>query len=177
MTPEAVEDYFITNNLLLFAADSDNSTQIKLSSYKDSFSEKILNFAYLEDSRLLELASGLFSETGEQSKSKVSVVENNGLKLLKRSEAHIDSGGKYVATVYVTVVNGEKYTLSVMSEGDSETEITDTVLKSLRIHINEKSEEIPLYLNILIFGGIIISAVVAIASTIDLIKKEKAPLE
>lgn len=175
MTADAVDKYFLDNNIIYFAADSQNRTQIKLSKIMDSFSEKVINFSYLEDDALLKLSDKLFPELEEKSKTETTVLNNNSLKFLKRSEAHKDSGGNYVATVYVTVVNGEKYQLSVLCEGESEQEIADTVFKTLKIHVIENDKKLPVIYSILIACGIILSAAVAIISLINIIKTKKEP--
>ena len=83
---EETEKYFADNKLLFLSVDEKNSFQIKLSETKDNFSAKTVNFSYLSDEKLLSLSESLFVKTDDKASSKVKLVQNNGLKFLKRND-------------------------------------------------------------------------------------------
>jgi len=173
---EEAEKYFTDNNLLFLSVDEKNSFQIKLSETKDNFSAKTVNFSYLSDEKLLSLSENLFAKTDDKASSKVKLVQNGGMKFLKRNEAHKDSGGEYVVTQYVTVVNGKNYRLSVLAPGLSESDVADTIFKSLEIFDEESNVEASLIQKVLIISGIVIFSGVIIVTAITFFKKKKVDI-
>lgn len=128
---DALEEYFDDNDIIFMAADKDNTCQVTLSKTDNAFSENTVSFSLLSDDELKSLSSQIAGETFEE---KGIVIGKDKTKYIKLQKSGNDSGGGFNVTEFITICDGELYTLSVYVGENSEYEnLPETVFKSLKI--------------------------------------------
>ena len=160
-TEKELENYFNENDIKVFAIDEKQFSQVKISSYSDSFSKKVGEFSNYSKKELLELAESLFENAYIDNPEVTDVVKTKEGVFLKNFEMCNDNGGHYTFTQYVTVTDSKIYRFSVLAyivlPQDLDEEIFET------FYINKQREKAQKTDRIIIVAVILISLFVAIA--------------
>lgn len=168
MSETELENYFEENDVVMMAVNSDNTSQLRLSRYKNDFSELTYNLSLLSDNEIKELISSI-----TETKAEINVIENNGLTYITFSETHKDSGGTYTATHYITVFGGEIYRLSCYNPGSSQSDEMIHIFSSLKINKKVEAASVPAWQTLLLILGISVFTAVGAAMIIRIIKERK----
>lgn len=156
--------YCETNNITYLAVNRDNTKQIKRSEVVDSFSQKVVDLAVLEDSEILSIAKQISGF--EESEGRV--IKVNDVKLLKTEMKTNDSGGEYVLTQFVTVKNSKKITLSFYTSANSDRLYIE---QSLNEQFPKDKDFTPWFIGGVVVLSLAIAAVVVLI-VLDFKKKE-----
>ena len=134
-TTSGFKDYLKKNNIVYYAINKQNGSEIVLKCVSSEFSKNIEDLYLLDNNALDNVAKRLFD------KSDYTVFEKNGTKFLKVSINSNDNGGAFYGSQCFTVKNGLIYSLSMtFGENISDMaaiEIQDSILDGF--YINEKS--------------------------------------
>ncbi len=103
----SMQTFFKDNSVLIFAANSDNSKQIKLTYNKTDFSTQIGSLKNLNDNDFY----GVFEQIlGKDAKGQLYITNN--MKMYCVASKSSDSGGNYCTIQFFTIINGNIYNLS-----------------------------------------------------------------
>ncbi len=167
MKEAELREYFEQNDLLLLAANEDNSSQVRLSVSDNDFAELIGNLTGLGDGEIEEVAKELTAET-----QSYTVKENNGDKFIVITETLRDSGGVYTATQFCTVKSGVMYQLSFYNAGDKTADSVYTAFESFKITPPEDTA-FPPWVTVSAVFGIAVFTAIAVVLIIDVVKDIK----
>ncbi len=166
MSEDELSDYYQSNNLLLVAADKDNTHQLQLAKINNEFSELVGDMSTLDNDQLGEVALELSG-----GKEGYSFTENGGLKYIVITETLNDSGGEYTVTQFCTVTGGDMYRLSFYNSGDKTEPAVYEIFESFEIE--GVNGGVPLLVTLLIVLGIAAFAAVAVFCVFSIIKERK----
>lgn len=146
-----LESYLEDNGIVYFAANSDNTKQIRISVGESEFSGSVINLSNLSDDKITALMPDI---TGSR-EIRGDIVEKDGQKFVKTQISTSDSGGKYTVIQYITVAAKKNYVLSFYTSENEDTDYTETLFKTYKSddfnsNKNEKSG----------YGYIILGAVI-----------------
>lgn len=163
-----IKSYFKEDKLILMAVNGDNSVQIKLSRFENSYSKAIQSFSSSDENIIKDYASsaGIYN---------YKIVSNNETKFIFVETQVSDTYGGYVSSRYITVKNGEFYVLSCFSKGKEQDKRISEVFKSLDIKTDTAS--LPVWQTVLIAGSIALFTAVIAAVAVDFIKERKSKAE
>ena len=134
-TASGFKDYLTKNNIVFYAINKQNGSEIVLKSVSSEFSKNIDDLYMLDNAALAHVAEKLFESND------YTVLEKNGTKFLKVSISSKDNGGNFFGSQFITVKNGLVYSLSLTFGENINTmtsiEIQERVLNDF--YINEKS--------------------------------------
>lgn len=163
-----IKSYFKEDKLALMAVNSDNSVQIKLSRFVNSYSKAIQSFSSDDENIIKDYASAAGIENYK-------IVSSNDTKFIFVKTKVSDSDGGYVSSRYITVKNGEFYVLSCFNRGDEQDKKISEVFKSLDIKTDTAS--LPVWQTVLIAGSIALFTAVIAAVAVGFIKARKSKSE
>lgn len=103
----SMQTFFKDNSVLIFAANSDNSKQIKLTHNKTDFSTQIGSLRTLSDEKLDDISEQVL---GQDAKGQLYITNN--MKMYCVASKSSDSGGNYCTIQFFTIINGNIYNLS-----------------------------------------------------------------
>lgn len=166
MSEQELEEYFSENNILMLAANSDNSSQIHLSCIQNEFSELVGDISQMSDGDINELAATL---AGGALEYKL-FCENGGEKYIVFTSRNNDSGGDYTVTQFCTVLGGKMYQLSFYESGITVGDAIYEVVNSFTVNAPEKGST-PVLLTLLFVLGIAVFASLAVIALIGIIKR------
>lgn len=109
LSEEDLDELFDDEELVMLALSKDNKRQIRVACYENEISEKIGNFSSRSYAEVRELSDELnvFATGGTfVSRDTVESADAAVNKYIVYSELHTDSGGDYMVTQYITVVDG-----------------------------------------------------------------------
>lgn len=126
MNESELENYCTINNITFLAVNKTNTKQIRKTEVKDDFSKQLGDFLALEDKEILDLANDLtgFSDISG------TVLEKGNQKFLKLEVKSTDSGGEYILTQYITVIDGVKEVLTFYTDANENTDYIEEVFSS-----------------------------------------------
>ncbi len=130
-TKNGFKNYLQTNNIAVYAIDTENGSEIVLKVVDTDFAENVGDLSLLDDSSVDRIAQKIVSG------SDYSVKNFNNTKFLKTEFEAQDKGGNYYGTQYFTVKNGQVYSLSLSFPSSvskqSANEIENDIIKSFLI--------------------------------------------
>lgn len=110
MSEEELNSLFEEEGLLMLVLSEDNTKQIRVACYENEISEKIGDFSNRSYDEVRELSAELFDDfaLGGTLVAKDTIQSDAASvdKYMTYSELHTDSGGDYMVTQYITVVDG-----------------------------------------------------------------------
>ena len=148
---DRLESYLEDNGIVYFAANSDNTKQIRISVGESEFSGSVINLSNLSDDKITALMPDI---TGSR-EIRGDIVEKDGQKFVKTQISTSDSGGKYTVIQYITVAAKKNYVLSFYTSENEDTDYTETLFKTYKSDefYSEKSDKSG-------YGYIILGAVI-----------------
>ena len=123
-----LESYLEDNGIVYFAANSDNTKQIRISVGESEFSGSVINLSNLSDDKITALMPDI---TGSR-EIRGDIVEKDGQKFVKTQISTSDSGGKYTVIQYITVAAKKNYVLSFYTSENEDTDYTETLFKTYK---------------------------------------------
>ena len=124
---------------LFLGYETQNKSQISVKCWETDFSKKIGDLSYLDDDSLSKTAKELVKTKGASYKS----VQVNGMKLLEIRTNNKDSGGSFGSVQYLTIRNGNFYSVNFTFVGqlnDANVNTAWNTLSSFNVETNsEKS--------------------------------------
>lgn len=164
---------------LFLGVEPSTKAQISAKSWSTDFSKKIGDFSLLEQEALSKTAKELVTAKGASYKS----VSANGMVLLEIRLNGKDSGGKFCSIQYITVCNGNFYSLNFTFAGsvnEQRVELAWNTLSTFKIKsdLNKSAWDagsifIIVLLSLAIIGAAVL-AVVIVFSIVKDIKKRRA---
>lgn len=136
---DRLESYLEDNGIVYFAANSDNTKQIRISVGESEFSGSVINLSNLSDDKITALMPDI---TGSR-EIRGDIVEKDGQKFVKTQISTSDSGGKYTVIQYITVAAKKNYVLSFYTSENEDTDYTETLFKTYKSDdfYSEKSDK------------------------------------
>ncbi|MDD6478924.1 MAG: hypothetical protein PUF48_03805 [Oscillospiraceae bacterium] len=173
LTEAKLENYLIDNKINFFAIEETRRAEIKVSMYKDEFSEKTLDFSLLNDKDILNLAESVFENSDIKNSNVTSLVKSKGTTFLKNNGVIKDGSGSYLVTQYVTVSDSYNISLSIIYSIMMPVSFEEEIFNSFSL--GNKSASLP-YSTLLFIGilvAIIFFAAVIVIAVIGVIKNLK----
>lgn len=136
---DRLESYLEDNGIVYFAANSDNTKQVRISVGESEFSGSVINLSNLSDDKITALMPDI---TGSR-EIRGDIVEKDGQKFVKTQISTSDSGGKYTVIQYITVAAKKNYVLSFYTSENEDTDYTETLFKTYKSDdfYSEKSDK------------------------------------
>ena len=134
----SMQTFFKDNGVLLFAANEDNSKQIKLTYNQTDFSRQIGSLRTLSDEKIEEISGRIL---GEEVKDKYSLFEpeDHNMKMYCVASKGLDNGGIYTTMQYFTIINGGIYNLSYSESSADAKAVSETAQELvLKLQIVDK---------------------------------------
>ncbi len=136
-TAQSFENYLTKENILLFATNPTDKSQINIKCWESEFSKKAEDLSLVSKESLIDIATRLCgTNTG------YNIATVNSMSMIEFSKSDYDSGGDYSTVQYITVRNGKFYSLTVSNPGkltDQKKSDAWTLVCSLKIDDNTKS--------------------------------------
>lgn len=120
---DSMKAFFKSNSVLFFAADDNNTKQIKLTFNQTDFSKQIGSLRNLSDNDLNRIANQILG-----SEVKWHLVEKNNMKMYCVASKGSDSGGEYCTIQFFTIINGGIYNLSYHESSSDVDKVYNTAL-------------------------------------------------
>ena len=169
MDEAQLEGYCTENGIIYFAANSDNTKQIRISVGESEFSGSVINLSNLSDDKITALMPDI---TGSR-EIRGDIVEKEGQKFVKTQISTSDSGGEYTVIQYITVAAKRDYVLSFYTAGSEDTDYTETLFKTYKSDdFNSKISEKNSY-GYIILGAVILLCLVSAYIIFTLIRDIK----
>lgn len=137
MKTEDIKAYCEENNILYLAADKNNTRQIRLSVYTNTFSSSVGNISTLSNDKITALAEDISGFEGVRGE----IVKKGEQKFLKIQLRSDDSGGGYILTQYITVAQKQNMVLSFYNSENVNPDYINSVFDSFESPLFEKAEE------------------------------------
>lgn len=125
-TEKELREYCSAEGIIFLAVNEKNTKQIKVTSKKTAFSEKVSNISFLNDADISEIAKTLIKDE----EINFSVEDKNSQKFIRTEQNLADSGGEYSQVNYITVADECIYTLSFFTSKEESTEYIKTAFAS-----------------------------------------------
>ena len=125
-TKEQLDEYCSAEGIVFLAVNSENTKQVKATSKKTAFSEKLQNLSMLNDADINEIAKALVK--GEN--LDFSIEEKNSQMFIRTEQMLSDSGGEYSQVNYITVADECIYTLSFSTSSGEDTDYIKSAFAS-----------------------------------------------
>ena len=168
---------------LFLGVDPSSKYQISVKTWSTDFSKKIGNLAILDGDALAQTAKELVTTKGASYKT----ASANGMKLIEVRLSAKDSGGDFCSVQYVTVCNGNFYSLNFTFGGalnNQKADLAWNTLSSFKIknaHQNSGWDTgsifIIILLSVAIAGAIVLSVIIIISIIKDIQKRRTDPVE
>lgn len=168
---------------LFLGVEPSSKSQISVKTWSTDFSKKIGNLALLDDTSLAQTTKELVTTKGASYKT----VSANGMRLIEVRFNSKDSGGEFCSVQYVTVCNGNFYSLNFTFGGalnNQKTDLAWNTLSSFKIKTDidgsvwdTGSIFIIVLLSIAIAGAIVLSVIIIISIIKDIQKRRADPVE
>lgn len=133
-TTESITKYFKDNNLLLFAANADNSRQVQIKSTETEFTRQLGDLDTLDNEQIIEIAKKILPSSVNEN---YIVIKSGDMYLLEFTLLSSDGQGKFCNRQYVTIRGGKLYSVSFFENGeqlsDDFSAQADSMLQSLNI--------------------------------------------
>lgn len=173
LTEAKLENYLIDNKINFFAIEKTRRAEIKVSMYKDEFSEKTVDFSLLKDNDILNLAESLFENSDIENSNVTSLVKSKGTTFLKNNGVIKDNSGSYLVTQYVTVSDSHNISLSIIYSIMMPVSFEEEIFNSFSL--GDKSDPLPYstIFFIVVLVAIIFFAIVIVVAVIGVIKNLK----
>ncbi len=126
-TEKEIREYCSAEGIVFLALNEKNTKQIKVTSKKTAFSEKVGNISFMNESEIKEIASLLIKDF---SNAKFAIEEKNSQKFIYTESLLKDSGGEYTQTNYITVADECIYTLSFSTSSEESTDYIKPIFAS-----------------------------------------------
>ena len=177
------KSYLKSNNIILFASDKESKAQVSVKKWESDFSKDVQDLAYLSDKSLESVVKELIKDESLAHKT----VTINGMKMFEIQKNDKDSGGDFCSAQYVTIRNGNFYSVTVMYPGKMDDEKASAARKIL-LGLNIKNKtgssgiDFSSIIEIVLIWVLIVVAVVAIGIIIfsfykDIKKKNADDME
>ena len=121
-TVSSFKSYLKQNNVLIFALDKQNKTQLAVKCFETDFSKEILELSALDDDAVNKVAKKLVTADG--SVYKLDTV--NGMKMIEARLSQKSEKESYFSVQYITIRNGKIYSFSLSFEGEESEESINT---------------------------------------------------
>ncbi len=155
-TQKGFKDYLKTNNIAVYAIDTENGSEVVLKVLNTDFAKNVGDLSLLDDSSVDRIAQKIVND------NIYSVKSFNNSKFLKTQFEAKDKGGDFYGTQYFTVKNGQIYALSLSFPSTvSKTTAADIESRLLESFVIEKNSDFS-WQNI----GDIITSVIALLAII-----------
>ncbi len=125
-TEKELREYCSAEGIVFLAVNEKNTKQIKVTSKKTAFSEKLQNISFLSETEINEIAKTLVNEADVN----YSIEEKNSQKFIRTEQTLKDSGGEYSQVNYITVADECIYTLSFSTSASENSDYIKTVFPS-----------------------------------------------
>ena len=168
---------------LFLGVEPSSKSQIAVKSWSTDFSKKIADLSLLNDKSLSKTAKELVTAKGASYKT----VSANGMKLIEVRLNGKDSGGSFCSIQYLTVCNGNFYSLTFTSAGEvNEQKVSHAhdSLSTFEIKTNAVSSAwdvgsvlIVIILSLAIIAAVALAAVIVYSIIRDIKKRRTDPTE
>ena len=171
MKGKELADFMDENDVLFIAVDKENKIQIRLSKYKTEFSTLAGDVSSLDDNGFKELAESISSENAS-----FTMDSSNQRKYIKSVRGLSDSGGRYISSQYVTVMDGYIYQLSVYEAWDDEDyeRKAPKIFEGLVLYPQSDEHSVPLLVTIGFVLLVALFTAVFAVTLVGLIKNRKS---
>ncbi len=106
-TKSGFKNYLQTNNIVVYAVDKSNGSEVVLKIFTSTFAENIGDMSLLDDSSVKHIAEQIAND------ATYSIEAWGGSKFLKTEYVSRDKGGEFSGSQYFTVKNGQIYALNI----------------------------------------------------------------
>ncbi len=113
-TVQSVKKYFADNNLILFANSADNRQQIQVKCTQTEFSKQLYELSLLSDDNAADIADKLLPKGQENN---YTLLELGDMLLFEVQSTDKDSGGAFCGLQYITIRNGNLYSIGFFENG------------------------------------------------------------
>lgn len=160
MTADELNTYFNQNGIEYFAISKDTKSQIKISTFSNDFSKQVGDICLLDDTALAE-----FAKTFDVSND--SIIEKNDRKFVCVKSTGNSGENTYTVTQYITIFDNQMVYFTGYNPGENTSGEINSAFDTFKL--NEPSDNINLYLA-LIISGIVVFSIVAVVMIIGIIK-------
>ena len=153
-------NYLTTNNIVLYAIDKSNGSELVLKCIESDFAKNIKDMNLLDNEYVNTVAKHIITD------NPFSVMQINDTKYFKATISSEDKGGKFFGAQYFTIKNGKLYSFSFTYPSNVSSEQASVIENGLieSLVINKKSN-----FNWSNFGDIIITVLLSLTIILFLV--------
>lgn len=153
-TKSGFKNYLETNNIVLYAVDKSNGSEVSLKIFTSAFAENVGDMSLLDDNSVKYIAEQIVNDV------KYSAEIWNGSKFIKAEYQSSDKGGEFSGSQYFTIKNGQIYALNISFPSGTEKGYVYTTQNNIMNNFKIETTSKFSWTN---FGDIITSVIVFLA--------------